>query len=447
MTNKPGRGHDGSLDYHHRMLSDSHRVTAYDRALRALVTPGAVVLDAGAGTGVLAMLAARAGAGRVIAVESMDVANLADALVAHNGLADRVEVVREDLRDLAPMGEVDLIVSDCIGRFLVDDQMIAAMQAAFTWLRPGGKVIPADITLIVAPVETLHFGIVDGFTKPILGLDFAPAEHVAVHGVWAGALAPGSILAPPQDFATWHLPGPAPAFDRHFEFTFSRAGRLRGLAGWFRATMAPGIVLETAPGIETHWHQVFLPLPATMVAPGDRLDVRLFLEPGGNEPLWARTGRIVTAAGDVPFDLRVSSTDLEASVRWRTVEGRAGGSADVLNELGADAWVAGDTARASDLFEDAAMALAPGDDLPGLWENLGIARHTAGDWLGSIQPLLRALDGDLTSREQSLRLLVDACMRSIHQVDGARYLALYQSTFGPHPAGWSNQIEPIEPGV
>ena len=437
MTNQPGRGHDGSLDYHHRMLSDSHRVTAYDLALRALVTPGATVLDAGAGTGVLAMLAARAGAGRVIAVESMDVANLAHALVTHNGLGDRVAVVREDLRALAPMAEVDLIVSDCIGRFLVDDQMMAAMQAAFTWLRPGGKVIPADITLVVAPVEVLHFGVVDGFTKPILGLDFAPAEHVAVHGIWAGALAPGSLLAAPQDFATWHLPGPAPAFDHDFSFTFSRSGRLRGIAGWFRATMAPGVVLETAPGVETHWHQVFMPLPATAVAAGDRLDVRLFLEPGGYEPLWARTGRIVTGAGEVAFDLRVSTTDLPPAARWRTAEGRAGESADVLNELGAAAWVDGQEGRASALFEDAAMALAPGEDVPGLWENIGIARHTVADWLGAIQPLLRALDGDLTSREQSLRLLVDACMRSSLQADGGRYLDLYQATFGPHPAGWA----------
>lgn len=437
VTNKPGRGHDGSLDYHHRMLSDSHRVSAYDRALRALVEPGDVVLDAGAGTGVLAMLAARAGAARVFAVESMDVANLARALVAHNGLADRVEVVRGDLRALTPMAEVDLIVSDCIGRFLVDDQMMAAMQRAFTWLRPGGQVIPGDITLIVAPVEALHFGIVDGFTDPILGLDYAPAEYVATHGVWAGALSPASILAPPQDFATWHLPGPAPAFDREFTFTFARAGRLRGLAGWFRATLAPGVVLETSPGIETHWHQVFFPLPATTVAAGDHIDVRLFLEPGGYEPLWARSGTIVTGDRSQTFDLRVSSTDLAPSIRWRTVEGAAGQSADDLNELGAAAWVAEDFARARTLFEDAVMALKPGEDVDGLWENLGIARHGAGDWLGAIQPLLRALDGDLTSREQSLRLLVDACMRSTHQVDGARYLVLYEATFGPHPAGWA----------
>jgi len=437
VTNKPGLGHDGSLDYHHRMLSDSHRVSAYDRALRALVKPGDVVLDAGAGTGVLAMLAARAGAERVIAVESMDVANLARALVAHNGLAERVEVVRDDLRALFPMTQVDLIVSDCIGRFLVDDQMIAAMQRAFTWLRPGGHVIPADITLIVAPVEAQHFGIVDSFTAPILGLDYAPAEYVATHGVWAGAFAPSAILAAPQDFATWHLPGPAPAFDRQFTFTFERAGRLRGLAGWFRATLAPGVVLETAPGIETHWNQVFFPLPTTNVAAGDRIDVRLFLEPGGYEPLWARTGTIFANGVQTSFDLRVSSEDLAPSIRWRTEEGAAGKSADDLNELGVAAWAVGNRERARVCFEDAAMALAPREEIDGLWENIGIARHGAGDWLGAIQPLLRALDGNLTSREQSLRLLVDACMRSTQQVDGARYLTLYEATFGPHPAGWA----------
>ena len=72
------RGHDASLAYHANLLSDVVRMDAYDRALRALVKPGDVVLDVGAGTGVLAMLAARAGAKRVHAVESLPVAALAE---------------------------------------------------------------------------------------------------------------------------------------------------------------------------------------------------------------------------------------------------------------------------------------------------------------------------------------------------------------------------------
>lgn len=437
MKDDPGRGHDGSLEYHQRMLADPHRVDAYDRALRRLVRPGARVLDAGAGTGILAMLAARAGAGRVTAVESMPIAELARTLVAHNGLHDRVTVVREDLRTLRPLHEVDVIVSDCLGRFLVDDHMLDAMQAAFAWLAPGGVVIPAEVTLVVAPVVVQHFPAVDGFSRPLLGVDLGPAEHLAEHAAWGGAFSSAALLAPPQDFATWVLPGRAPRFDRELAFTFTRAGRLRGLAGWFRATLAPGVTLETAPEIETHWQQMFLPLPATGVGLGDRLEVRLFLEDGAPGPLWARTGHVITRDGARPFERRAGADTAPSMPRWRTTQGAAGTSAAELDGLGAGAWTNGDLATAARLFEDAAMALRPGEDAAGVWEDLGIARHAMGDWTGAIQPLLRALDGDLTSREQSLRLLVDACMRGQRQIDGARYLARYEATFGPHPAGWA----------
>ena len=50
--------------WHFGMLNDAERNTAYDRALRARVRAGDMVLDIGAGTGLLGMMAARAGAAR-----------------------------------------------------------------------------------------------------------------------------------------------------------------------------------------------------------------------------------------------------------------------------------------------------------------------------------------------------------------------------------------------
>jgi predicted RNA methylase len=127
-------GHDASLDYHRRMLVDVVRMDAYDRAIRKLVRPGDVVLDVGAGTGILAMLAARAGAARVHAVESMPVAEIARELVASNGLGERVIVHRADLVTMDPVERVDLVVSDFLGPFLTDDAMLPAVAAAGRWL-------------------------------------------------------------------------------------------------------------------------------------------------------------------------------------------------------------------------------------------------------------------------------------------------------------------------
>src|SRR5262245_64695363 len=104
-------GHRAPLNYHRLLIEDATRMDAYERAIRALVRPGDVVLDLGAGTGILAMLAARAGAARVHAVESMPVARLAAEIVAENGLADKVIVHEAEATALAPVEPVDLVIS------------------------------------------------------------------------------------------------------------------------------------------------------------------------------------------------------------------------------------------------------------------------------------------------------------------------------------------------
>ena len=49
---------------HEWMLKDSVRCEAFRKAIAEAVTPGCAVLDVGAGTGILSLFAAQAGAGR-----------------------------------------------------------------------------------------------------------------------------------------------------------------------------------------------------------------------------------------------------------------------------------------------------------------------------------------------------------------------------------------------
>ena len=56
------------VEWHVILLNDRARVGAYQRAIDSIVKPGDVVLDVGAGTGVMGLLACRAGAARVYAI-------------------------------------------------------------------------------------------------------------------------------------------------------------------------------------------------------------------------------------------------------------------------------------------------------------------------------------------------------------------------------------------
>src|SRR5690349_22020599 len=81
------------LSQHRTLLDDRVRTDAFASAIARVVRPGDVVLDLGSGTGVLAILACRAGARRVFAVEQGHIADVAAMLVKDNGCADRVEVL------------------------------------------------------------------------------------------------------------------------------------------------------------------------------------------------------------------------------------------------------------------------------------------------------------------------------------------------------------------
>lgn len=59
----------GDLELQRRMVADRPRTDAFAAAIREVVRPTDTVLDVGTGTGILAMLAARAGARKVYAID------------------------------------------------------------------------------------------------------------------------------------------------------------------------------------------------------------------------------------------------------------------------------------------------------------------------------------------------------------------------------------------
>lgn len=87
--------------WHLPMLGDAARNAAFAGAIARAVQPGDVVLDIGTGSGLLAMMAARAGARHVYACEMLpDLADLARIVVAQNGYADRITVIAKPSSEL-----------------------------------------------------------------------------------------------------------------------------------------------------------------------------------------------------------------------------------------------------------------------------------------------------------------------------------------------------------
>lgn len=142
-----------SLDIHRRMLLDDVRNQTYRKALHAAVKPGDVVLDFEAGTGILSLFAAQAGARRVYAIERTTMAHRARQIVAANGFADRIEVIQSEMQHARLPEKVDVIVSEWLGTLGVDENLLTPLLLARDrWLKPDGVMLPASATAFIAPL-------------------------------------------------------------------------------------------------------------------------------------------------------------------------------------------------------------------------------------------------------------------------------------------------------
>jgi len=147
------------------MINDTGRNIAYKAAIER-VAPGSVVCDIGTGTGLLSILAAKAGAKKVYSVE-MDPgrAKYARDMIDKLGIKN-VQVInknffscnRADIPD-----DIDYFISETIGNPIFNENIVDLSKHAKQW---GGTFIPGKIE-VTAEVYKNH---------PILPLVYAESE-------------------------------------------------------------------------------------------------------------------------------------------------------------------------------------------------------------------------------------------------------------------------------
>jgi len=110
--------------------------------MQPLVRQGSFVADLGSGSGVLAIAAAKLGAGRVVAIEmDPDAIGNAEENVERNGVTDRVTLVEGDAAALLPLvAPVSLVLANIISSVVMELSPI--MHRA---LPSGGKAVISGI--------------------------------------------------------------------------------------------------------------------------------------------------------------------------------------------------------------------------------------------------------------------------------------------------------------
>jgi SAM-dependent methyltransferase len=274
------------------MLRDSVRCEAFRRAIIDTVTPGCAVLDIGAGTGILSLFAAQAGARVVYAVEQTRIAELAQRIVSENGFGDRIHVLQGDMGTLELPEQVDVIVSEWLGGYGVDENLLPiVVLARDRWLKPGGRLIPETVASWIAPAfDTFLQQDVDFWSSKPYGVDLNAIGQATTRQLDCGRhhVKQEHILCDPQ--LMWELDSMAYShedanqpFRSRLEFVADRDGEFNALAAWFRAQLTKQIVLCNGPSEQgTHWGRTMFPVGRSIsVKKGMRVDVHFVLEPKG----------------------------------------------------------------------------------------------------------------------------------------------------------------------
>lgn len=167
-----------NLYEHDKMLADHVRVDTYAAAIARTVRPGDVVVDLGTGSGILAFLAARAGAARVHALDHSPLIADARRVARDNGITN-VEFHHVHSRDFRAAAEVDVIVHEQIGEALFDERMVESiLDLRDRVLRRGGRIVPARFELHVDPVELAPDAVVPfAWEQRLHGVDFRALEE------------------------------------------------------------------------------------------------------------------------------------------------------------------------------------------------------------------------------------------------------------------------------
>jgi protein arginine N-methyltransferase 1 len=295
------------IDEHRRYLRDRARLRAYERALAEVVQRGDVVVDLASGTGILGLLACRAGAGRVYAIEEDVIAGLAASIARRNGCGARIVPIRGHSSRVSLPERADLLVCDQIGRFGLEAGLLdLAADARARFLRPGAAIVPARVDLIAAPIESarLHARVTYWTRRPA-GFDFAPAFEVARNSGYPVRLGGRDLLTAPAILTSVDLAAETGVpIVAGATFRPARAGTVHGIGGWFDARLSPSVTMTNSPLSPSRIdrRQVFFPIADPVaVTPRDTIDLTFRILPADHVYVWDVT---VTAGGSAPIRSR-----------------------------------------------------------------------------------------------------------------------------------------------
>lgn len=249
--------------WHFEMLNDEERNSAFERALSKAITPSTTVLDIGSGSGLLAMMAARAGAKETISCEMITpIAELAQYTVACNGYADKIIILDKKSTDMRigvdMMKRADLLVTETVDCGLLGEGIIPTItHARENLLKEDARIIPKTATIIATVVESKQLRSLN-YADKAAGFDVSPINQYATAGyfpVRLGAFNYVLLAEPFEVFRFDFTQGVIASDSKLISVPVKREGVCHAILFWFDMQLDDDISISNRPGSLTHWEQ------------------------------------------------------------------------------------------------------------------------------------------------------------------------------------------------
>lgn len=268
--------------WHFEMLNDEQRNEAFEKALAKVVGADSLVLDIGSGTGLLAMMAARAGAGATISCEMVaPLAELAREVVARNGFADRIQIMGKKSTDLSIGFDMpqraNLLVTETVDCGLLGEGIVPSIaHARANLLTEDALIIPRSAGVYAMLVESKRLRGLNCVDR-CAGFDLGLMRQYATPHYFPVRLAAFEYEALTEPFEVFRFDFASDVIlpsRKTISLPVTRAGTCHAVVFWFHMQLDEEISISNEPGSTTHWEQAVQCLKREMtVGAGDELQL------------------------------------------------------------------------------------------------------------------------------------------------------------------------------
>lgn len=282
--------------WHYDMILDSERNNAYNEAIKKAVDAKKYArsdadvhcIDMGAGSGLLSMMAARAGADYVYAAElNSHMCDVAEECTIMNGFLDKILVLDRDVRRMdvlrKPDGTapelkrpVDLAVFEVFDSGLIGEGVLHILAAAKAkLLMPDACLVPCCAEVYAQPIQIR--------VNAVKGLDVQQANRWRwrsdYEGIELGRDKSWVPLADPIkvfSFDFYDIERCALDNENTLNFEIDREGTCNAIAMWFKLHLDEDIMLSTSPYEEKGptWQQAVQYIKEVKVEEGDTIGIQ-----------------------------------------------------------------------------------------------------------------------------------------------------------------------------